>query len=281
MKKIAILLGLISCLISCEKDNSKEKNEQKENSAYITDVFEYVYGVGQHTNMITEKTSDNFIGNTPNYVLLGGWGGYIIAGFDHNIQNKDGYDFAIICKGSVCPEPAVIYVMEDTNNDGKPNDTWYQIKGSEYENSIHNYAVTYHYNGKDKNITWTDNQGNEGELVPGYGNTTSDTWWPYGELTEKTFTGERLPDAYFKNEETGIWDTDEKMFRYGYAENIKGSDYDKELYGNMIDISDAIDTNGENVDIQHIRFIKVQTSVFQQADWLNEISTEISGAKEL
>lgn len=28
-----------------------------------------------------------------NYVSLGGWGGYIVVGFDHSIENKGGYDF--------------------------------------------------------------------------------------------------------------------------------------------------------------------------------------------
>jgi len=35
------------------------------------------------------------------------------------------------------------------------------------------------------------------------------------------------------------------------------------------------------VNLPHIRFIKIQTAVFQQAGWLNEVSTEVRGAKDL
>ena len=73
-----------------------------------------------------------------NYVSLGAWGGYIIVGFDHSVYNKPdvssngGYDFAIIGNpfdGS--SEPGIVYVMQDENGDGLPNDTWYELRGSE------------------------------------------------------------------------------------------------------------------------------------------------------
>ena len=64
---------------------------------------------------------------------LGGWGGYIVVGFDHSIENKGGYDFSI--KGNAFDssnEPGIVWVMQDVNGDGLPNDEWYELKGSEY-----------------------------------------------------------------------------------------------------------------------------------------------------
>jgi len=42
-----------------------------------------------------------------------------------------------------------------------------------------------------------------------------------------------------------------------------------------------VDSLGNTVTLTNIRFIKVQTAVLQQAGWLNEVSTEIRGAKDL
>lgn len=39
-----------------------------------------------------------------------------------------------------------MWVMQDVNGNGLPDDTWYQLKGSEYgkEETIETYAVTYY-----------------------------------------------------------------------------------------------------------------------------------------
>ena len=85
------------------------------------------------------------------WVSLGGWGGYIVVGFDHSIDNsssgyKGGYNFSITgnaFKGS--SEPGIVYVMQDTNGNTLPDDEWYELKGSEYgkEETVQDYAVTY------------------------------------------------------------------------------------------------------------------------------------------
>ena len=57
--------------------------------------------------------------------------------------------------------------MNDTNNDGIPNDgEWIEIKGSEYNNpeTIHDYQVTYYKPVNNGNVTWKDDHGNKGEL---------------------------------------------------------------------------------------------------------------------
>lgn len=45
----------------------------------------------------------------------------------------EGYDFAI--EGNAfdgSSEPGIVWVMQDVNGNGLPDDTWYQLKGSEY-----------------------------------------------------------------------------------------------------------------------------------------------------
>ncbi len=260
-------------------------------STYIAKVFEYQYGPGQHATIIpaNEKGND-FIGEPwtkgKSFTSLGGWGGYIIAGFDHAVANTNGPDFAVYTQPSVASEPGVICVMEDTNNDGLPNDgAWMEIKGSEYSHAetIHNYQVTYFKPGPSGQITWKDNLGKSGSLVPGFGN---ESWWwtGYGDKTTVTFSGERLPDAYLntsKDPAIELWMPRTGLFQFGYAECYSNSDYNDKLKANFIDISSAVDASGLPANLTKINFIKVQSGVFQVAGWLNEVSTEISGAADI
>ena len=92
------------------------------------------------------------------YVSLGAWGGYIVVGFDHSIENKGGnsYDFSIAGNQfAQSSEPGIVWVMQDTNGNGLPDDEWYELKGSEYgkPETLTSYAMTY-YRPK------SDNTGN-------------------------------------------------------------------------------------------------------------------------
>ena len=260
-------------------------------SPYITKVFDYQYGPGQHAALIpANEKAISFVGepwaNGKSFTALGGWGGYIIAGFDHAVNNTNGPDIAIYTQPSVGSEPGVVYVMADTNNDGLPNDgLWLELKGSEYNNTqtIHNYQVTYYKPGSSGYVTWKDNQGKEGSLVPQFG--TGSWWWSgYGDKTSVTFTGEKLPDAYAntsKDPAIQLWIPISGLFSYGYAECYDNEDYNAKLKANFFDLSSAVDALGAPVNLTKINFIMVQSGVFQIAGWLNEISTEISGAADI
>ncbi|WP_337772822.1 PKD-like domain-containing protein, partial [Alistipes sp.] len=63
------------------------------------------------------------------FVSLGNFGGYVILAFDHSVENKGGYDFSIPgnqFEGS--NEPGVVWVMQDVNGNGKPDDEWYELR---------------------------------------------------------------------------------------------------------------------------------------------------------
>jgi hypothetical protein len=260
-------------------------------SPYISKIFDYKYGPGQHAAIIpSDWKGGDFIGQpwtgTKLYTSLGGWGGYIVAGFDHTVKNVVGADFAIFTQPGAGSEPGVVFVMDDANNDGIPNDgEWAEIKGSEYNHpeTIHDYKVTYYKPIGNGNITWKDNKGTSGELAPVY--EAASWWWSgYENKTEVVFEGVKLPDAY-KNistqPDTENWIVRPGMFTFGYAECYNNSDYNKSLKANIFDITNAVDNAGNKVNLPGIKFIKVQSGVFQVAGWLNEISTEISGAADL
>ena len=71
------------------------------------------------------------------------------------------------------------------------------------------------------------------------------------------------------------------LFQFGYAECYDNADYNTLLRANFLDISLAVDAYGKPANLSSVNFIKVQSGVFQSAGWLNEISTEISGAADI
>jgi len=272
-------------LFSCK---GTEPEEQGENAAYISEIFDYVYAPGQHAKLAKATDAANFIGEPSNdkgWLYLGGFGGYVVAGFNHNVLNADGNDIEVYALQGTSPEPAVVYVMTDSNGDGEPNETWYELKGNQFENSKRDYWVRYYKAISDSaNISWKDKDGNIGELICSFGAENSSAWWWPATTTDSiTFTGTRLPDAYDNNSVDGAtyWTVPIDRFTRGYAENVFGTDFDTTVGANKLDISNAVDTEGNAVSLVNIRFIKVQSAVFQQAGWTNEVSSEVRGAKDL
>jgi len=287
-------------IFSCgdkKSDDPVVVNELKDSSAYITKIFDYHYAPGQYASNASLTNAQNFVGK-PSYlytvapsiakseVSLGGWGGYIVGGFNHNVSNRTGNDFIVLCGSSPSPEPAVVYVMQDTNGNGLPDDTWYELKGSEFgkTDTYRDYQVKYYKPSTASGyITWKDNKGNADTLKAGYGSSFTATWWKDAAADSVTFSGTRLPKAYYNNSSTTTqnWVVYNNLFTWGYGENANGTDFNSTYKGNEFDISNAVDVNGNTVSLPNIRFIKVQTGVFQQPGWLNEISSEIYGAADL
>lgn len=259
-------------------------------------VFEYTPAPGQFINedksgFAGEKTASEATAyalkrlNSEKYVSLGGFGGYIVVGFDHSIDNYGGYDFAI--KGNSfdgSSEPGVVWVMQDENGNGKPDDTWYELKGCETgaEGTIQDYSVTYFRPDEvDAPVKWEDSLGNEGEIsrVPSH---KQDYYYPaWIKEDSYTLSGTRLkPRNYDKSGNGSMWVN--PPYEWGYADNA--SDIDRLTDGdnasaaavpNHFRISDAIDSNGKSVKLEWIDFVKVQTALNTQSGWLGENSTEV------
>lgn len=270
-----------------------------ESSMFSTRVFEWTPAPGQFINDPSDGSEWN-ADTTPEeaaafaegrlskglYVSLGGFGGYIVVGFDHSIVNCGQPEIAILGNAFLSPagsscEPGIVYVMQDENGNGMPDDTWYELIGSDTfaPTTSRDYSITYYRPEKDgEPVLWADSHGNEGK-VPYLGMFHSQpTYYPVWIKTPSyTLTGTCLAARTERNPDTGNWAN--LPFEWGYADNV-GSDWN-ELTGlngcNLFSISNAIDADGNSVELKYIDFVKVQTGVNSSAGVLGEVSTEVLG----
>lgn len=233
-----------------------------------------------------------------NYVSLGGFGGYIIVGFDHSIPaSENDYDFSIQAnaffnastgKGG-SNEPGIIWVSQDVNGNGIPDDEWYELRGSETGKSttLVGYAVTYFRPAAPKmNVQWTDNIGATGTIDYLQSFHTQDYYYPaWIEPDSYTLRGTRLQAQTTYNSETGLWDNNE--YPWGYADNMGSDCLDSndaaggEGQRNGFKIKNAMLPDGTAVTLEYVDFIRVQTGVNSKAGWLGEVSTEVFDFRDL
>lgn len=289
------------------------RQEEVAYSPYITRVHEYRPAPGQFVNELPEysegdteesmrqKAEDCLAYNAGTMVTLGGYGGYIVVGFDHTIVNRPGeYDFKILGNAFYSTgaaggsggssEPGIVMVSADVNGNGIPDDAWYELAGSEYQkpSTIKNYEITYYrpdeaktpVPGTDPSITdstyvrWTDNQGGEGYLSKlTYHKQAYYPQWLSGETL--SFRGTRLADNAIDESGNGSYYV---LYAYdwGYADNHPN---DSEKSNFKIDW--AVDAEGNPVHLRGIDFIKIYTGVNQFNGWLGECSTEVAGVTDL
>ena len=200
------------------------------------EVFEYTPAPGQ---FIGETKTGGFSGNEKtaadavayaemrltkkSYVSLGGFGGYIVVGFDHSIDNVEGYDLAI--QGNAfdgSPEPGIVWVMRDENSNGLPDDTWYELAGSETgkTETIQNYSVTYYRpTAPKKPVQWTDSEGNSGQIDYLAAYHQQEYYYPaWIEADSYTLTGTLLKARNYDKLGNGtMWV--QPAYDWGYADN--------------------------------------------------------------
>ena len=287
-------------------------------SRYISKVYEFVPAPGQFVNKLPDydkgdthediclKVLEAIGGENSSMISLGGYGGYVIFGFDHMIPNVTGqYDFKILGnafysdtnpndeaskEGGSC-EPGIVMVSYDANGNGIPDDEWYELAGSEYfkAETIHDYSITYYKPDENKirtpdsdypflsdttYIRWETNR-NEAGYMPR--NTFhNQSYYPlWIDSDQLTFTGTKLAYNFYDESGNGSYYV---LYAYpwGYADNHPNHD---ERAGFKIEW--AVDKDGEYVDLPGIHFVKVYTGVNQYCGWLGETSTEIVGAEDL
>ena len=66
-------------------------------------------------------------------------------------------------------------------------------------------------------------------------------------------------------------------YDWGYADNYSPTDFNSSDKANLFDISNAIDFEGNHINLSHIDFVKVQTAINSKSGWLGELSTEVCG----
>ena len=166
-----------------------------------------------------------------------------------------------------------MWVSQDANEDGAPNDTWYELRGSEYDNAetIRNYEITYIRPAEaDAPVAWRDNQGGNDTIdrVKEHTQAYYPEWIVENEIT---FAGTRLPNNI--GESGGKWTME--PFAWGYADNYSASD--RIGMTNRLRISDAVTADGAPANLSQVDFIMVQTGVNAKAPLIGEVSTEVSG----
>ena len=296
-------------------------------SPYITKVFDFMPAVGQFTNQLpeyeegdtqeimNEKVLASIGNNKKRMISLGGYGGYVVVGFDHTIQNVKGKrDFRVLGnafyananpdsnapEGGSC-EPGIIMVAYDKNKNGVPDaDEWYEIAGSAHEdptrelwyekakengnnvNLYRDYEITYYKPQQepetaDEKKKYIRWEDNQGNS--GYKEKNAfhnQPYYPQWAAGDKlTFRGTCLPENGIDESGKGNYYVLYK-FRYGYADNeVNNKD------NVAIDIDWAINSKGQKVDLPGVDFIKIYTGVNQENGWLGECSTEVLGVDDL
>ena len=253
-------------------------------------VFEFLPAPGQFVNsgyecrtMAEACTYAKGQLDKESFISLGAFGGYIVAGFSHHVKNDGGYNIAITgnsFEGS--SEPGIVWVMKDENGNGIPDDTWFELKGSEYgkQETIQNYSITYYRPDKaGQAVKWKDSQGNSGEVAYLASYHKQDFYYPlWAPADSLTLTGTRLKSRSYDKSGTGnSWVN--PSFDWGYADNFSSID---RLTGadNCFKISNAVKADGTEAGLDYIDFVKVQTGIIQNCGWIGEVSTEIIAIKD-
>ncbi|SFD21380.1 hypothetical protein SAMN05518672_1011078 [Chitinophaga sp. CF118] len=282
MKQIILIaLGLIT-LSACKKDSPSSSGNK-----YISKVFDYLPAPGQFVNEEgagTPAAAQLLIGNKNNLVSLGGYGGYIVFGFDHSIANSEGYDIAIygnaVNGAYEWSEPGIVMVSQDTNGNGLPDDNWYELAGSQYDSTttLKNYSITYYNPRATADVTWKDNKGNTGVVLVNASHQHS--YYPSFASNQDsiTFTGTLLRSTFTNN--GGIYIN--SGFAWGYSDNYSAKDNYQANHYNSFDIDWAVDANGNKVTLKTADFVKVYTGQNNQGTAaMGEVSTEFGGAADL
>jgi hypothetical protein len=281
---------------------------------YISEVIEYKPAPSQLTNSLpwgVPSSATSIVGTTTGSMSLGAFGGYVIFKFTDPVKNDPnnpfGVDFTIF--GNPMSDPAnqnkvtwaeqgIVSVMKDENNNGLPDDTWYELAGSDYffSSTIKNYSVTYTNPNQDvaADVPWVDNQGNSGFILKN--DIHTQPYYPLADSfpainsTNYTLSGTCIADEIYIPTPSNVISYAKA---FGYVDNqIRGTapytlpdnPYTRQKEnsgGDAFDISWAVNKNGEYIDLDEIDFIKVHNAVLANAGWLGEISTEITGAVDV
>ncbi len=248
-------------------------------SPYISRVYEYLPAMGQFVNVLPQyeegdntesmcrKCEQAIANNAGGMICLGGWGGYITFGFDHAVENKEGYDLRILGNAFLMSgnetygssEPGIVLVSRDENKNGLPDDEWYELKGSLYDNPATKHHVSKTYTRESDTIR---NPFHQQPYYP-----------QWIEAESITFTGALLPPITENISGQNV----QRILDFGYVDNKPNTD----IEGTSFDISWAVDADGKSISLPCIDFVRIYTAVDEAYEGTGELSTEVSGAIDL
>lgn len=271
---------------------------------YASRVIAFLPAPGQFINsgIGQSNSAENILGDNGGMISLGGFGGYVILGFDQPIVNDPhnpyGVDFST--RGNafganlygVWCEPGAVQVMKDKNHNGIPDDgEWYELAGSDYwlNTTQRNVKMTYYNPQYDVRHTtpWKLSTGENGAQVtngfhrqPYYPN-------PFDFNCNKdsiTFSGNLIKSTIDMSTPSYIVFARAPIFGYCDSRGVSTdmtdpqNPYYKDSKGKAaegFDLNWAVDTNGNHVDLDTVDFVKIYTAGSVNAGWLGEWSTEV------
>ena len=328
MNKFYYLHMILSVVVACVVTT---RSTAQNLSPYIHKVYEYRPAPGQFINELPEyedgdtendmrlKAEESIAEHEEMMISLGGWGGYVIFGFDHMIENRPGeYDLKICGNAFYAnanpkdttalggsAEPGIVMVSYDANGNGRPDDTWYELAGSEYNNPLtkKNYRCTYHrpsaghvatpdmsytFLNDTTYVPWEDNYGETGYISKNVYH--KQNYYPnWIEEDEMTFIGSRLRNNGQDESGNGSYYV-LYCFDWGYVDNqpnkqgYTATDQPLDVvvpHPSEFMLDWAVDEAGNSVTLPGIHFVKVYNGVNQYNGWLGECSTEVMDAWDL
>ncbi len=262
-------------------------------SNYATKVYDFLPAPGQFVNTVwaaDTSSGEYVIGSSSSGVTLGGWGGYIILGFDKAIVDNDynpyGIDFSVTGNAfSGWGEPAAVQVMTDENGNGLPDDTWYELAGSEYyfSTTIKNVEMTY-YNPKYNtryDIPYSTNKGFNGVMRTNSYHTQSYYPDPYNfDINGDSITYKGNYISFCLDKSNPSYIDAVRLPAFGYADVISKNStptVPRNAYDGF-DLKWAVDDEGNSIELDSVNFIKVYAASQEDGGWLGEVSPEIFSA---
>jgi hypothetical protein len=173
-------------------------------------------------------------------------------------------------------EPGVVWMQEDRNGNGLPDETWYELPGGEDVNPTQKnqitrrYALTYfnvaeesvinEYGQLIREVHWADSKGRAGMIPGGFPN----RWGVTGDKVTYTCTLLRDDGNIFYSDYTlaGL---------AGYVDTVGDSTFPR----NQFPVSRAVRADGTPANLSSVKFLKVQTGLFQYGGSFGDVSTEI------
>lgn len=320
---LAVLVTAITALVTQAVPNPSVAEGRPPNP-FASRVLEFSPAPGQFVNVEDFNDPSHALGPpsaggtnlaaNDSIVSLGGFGGYIVLGFDQPVLdhplNPFGMDLIVFGNSfwigndpqARWAEPAVVEVSRDDNANGVADDQWFLIPGS------HITSVTDDWSS----VTWDDDTFDD-TFPP-----ANSAWIPSGEFGEWDTLGWRLPSSlvdsvgrmvnpFVPSDEEGVW---------GYGDlsptlvlgDLTGNNLvddptisHEEFYtvpddphevgvsprsggGDAFDIAWAVHPEtGEPAGLTSIDFVRLSTGMHQDAPslLLNELSAEIDAVADV
>ena len=228
-------------------------------------------------------------------VSLGGFGGSVTVRLKESLPDGDGADFKIYGNAFYDPaytpaltdepggsaEPGIVWVSRDENGNGLPDDPWYELAGSMTDDTaaVAGYTITYYVpDSISGDIPWRDSRGDTGRIARMEMH-RQESYFPLWLASDSLVLSGRLlpPNARLETKPSGAAQWVLYSYGWGYADNHPNNSNLSDM-----DISWAVDAEGNPAGLESIDFVRVVTAVNQQLDLgVGETSTEFAGVEPL